>query len=129
MAKFMYEDHHDVGYIQERMFRLILREFIGSELSEHEIITLTRNFRSPDMRHARLPEVMVFALLQNELRRLQFSSFDEILSTLNMKDTKGSGKLSKSVVRHTLVGSLAASSKSNLRTHAIRDLVDKALVT
>jgi Ca2+-binding EF-hand superfamily protein len=68
MSEFMAEDHNDVGYIQERMFRSIARGYIGLELSEHEIITLTRAYRTEDMRHARLPEETLLALLQNELR-------------------------------------------------------------
>ena len=72
MARFMAEDSEaDAGTIHERMFRTILREFIGYELSEHELITLTRHFRQADLRQERLPEETLFALLQNELKRAQ----------------------------------------------------------
>ena len=45
--------------------------FVGHELSEHELITLTRHFRQPDLRQERLPEETLFSLLQIELRRAQ----------------------------------------------------------
>ncbi len=130
MSRFMEEDQSlDEGRIAERMFRIILRDFIGFELSEHEIITLTRHFRAPDARQERLPEETLFALLQNELKRMQFTSFAEILATFQGKDIEGKGLLPKSVVRHTLVSAFAATSKTTLKNHAIRELVDKALVT
>ena len=77
MARFMAEDcEADAGTIHERMFRTILREFIGYELSEHELITLTRHFRQADLRQERLPEETLFALLQNELKRAQVGMND-----------------------------------------------------
>ena len=48
-----------------------MREFIAYELSEHELITLTRHFKQTDLRQERLPEETLFALLQNELKRAQ----------------------------------------------------------
>ena len=151
MARFMAEDSEaDAGTIHERMFRTILREFIGYELSEHELITLTRHFRQADLRQERLPEETLFSLLQNELKRaqvgitenleifrtchkflrFQFTSFAQLLTTFQNKDSTGSGVLSKKIVRHTLVGALAAPGKAgHLRSGIIRDIIDGCLVT
>ena len=63
---------HFQGGISERSFRSVLREFLGYELNEHEIITLTRRFRNRDLRYLqRLSLQVLFSLLQSEMKLVQ----------------------------------------------------------
>lgn len=65
-------------------FRTVLREFIRFDLTEHEIITLVRYFKDPDLRINRLPTQQLFAMLQTELKRTHFCAFNETLATLKV---------------------------------------------
>lgn len=120
----MFEHSHPLSSLNSRS---VLRDFFGFNLNEHEIITLVRHFRSRDERHQRLPRHLLVSLLQAELKKINFSTFAEVLKTFQAKDVVASGTLPKDVVRHTLVSSCGNPRRSQLKTFAIRDLIDSYL--
>merc|ERR1711899_434425 len=123
MAKYIYEDPDDSGFVKERVFREILHQFIGYNLSEHQLISLIRKYRSEDLASPSLPPAVLFSVLQGELKRINFLNFEAVQKAFEDKEeslvkegTKEAktGMLSREITRRTLV-SILGSAKSQLR--------------
>lgn len=123
MAQFLSHDQQDTGYIREPLFREILHNFVGYNLSEHQIITIVRAFQSKDQFNPSLPTEKLFSILQTELKRINFQFFDQLYMNLREKDLEGKGKLPKSVIRINLVSGCAAA-KSQLRLHNVNHIIE-----
>ncbi len=95
-----------------------------------------------------VPEQTLFALLQNDLKRVHFAAFQELKDTLRDKDAKveklllkrfslrerrfrvsqASGLLPKSAIRSTLAAALSGGGgTSGMKALQLRDLVDACL--
>eukprot|EP00095_Tigriopus_kingsejongensis_P010934 maker-scaffold206_size259025-snap-gene-1.19 protein:Tk10934 transcript:maker-scaffold206_size259025-snap-gene-1.19-mRNA-1 annotation:"ef-hand domain-containing family member c2-like" len=126
MAKFMNNDPSDRGIVTESSFRLVLTEFIRDHLNEHETITLVRFLRKPELESNIVATDTVFALLQTELKRMQFSAFHQLILSLESADLTASHVLPKSKLRNILVAA-CCKSRTTLRGNNIRDLIDEGL--
>ena len=128
MARFMRDDPTDTGEVSESVFRRILDEFVGYDLSEHEVITILRKYRvitspAPDQERGRLR-----SLLQADLRADNFSQYDKVLLALQQADTGGQGHLHRQHLRRVLLSSLGLT-RSQQRTQTVRHLLDAFLKT
>ena len=113
----------------ETVFRHILNEFTGLDLSEHEVITLVRKFRIIGLdNNSDKNRDKIQSLLQAELRRDNFSFFDKVLLALDQFQIKKDLPLSKSEIRLVFLSSLGIS-RSQHRIQAIRQLLDAYLKT
>lgn len=128
MARFMRDDPSDVGYVPESVFRAVLDQFIGFDLSEHEIITLIRKYRLPDQKSVEQEKARLTSLIQADLRSDNFSQFDKLQLALRQADKARAGRLTKPEVRRVLLSSLGLT-RSQLRTQAVRHLLDAYLET
>ena len=113
-------------------FREILHQFIGYNLSEHQLISLIRKYRSEDLASPSLPPAILFSVLQGELKRINFLNFEAVQKAFEDKEeslvkegTKEAktGMLSREITRRTLV-SILGSVKSQLRIHNVNHLID-----
>ena len=101
-------------------------------MSEHQLISLIRKYRSEDLASPSLPPAVLFSVLQGELKRINFLNFEavqkafedkeESLVKEGTKETK-TGMLSREITRRTLV-SILGSAKSQLRIHNVNHLID-----
>ena len=128
MARFMRDDPADTGNVSESVFRTILDEFVGFDLSEHEVITILRKYRvvspaSPDQERERIR-----SLLQADLRSDNFSQYDKVLLALQQADRGAGGRLGRQEVRRVLLSSLSLT-RSQHRTQTVRHLLDAFLKT
>ena len=131
MARFMRDDPADTGNVSESVFRTVLDEFVGFDLSEHEVITILRKYRvvappPPDTERERLR-----SLLQADLRSDNFSQFDKLLLSLRQVDAGvagGCGRLARPDLRRVLLSSLGLT-RSQQRTQTVRHLLDAFLKT
>ena len=130
MARFMRDDPSDIGHVRESVFRSILDEFVGFDLSEHELITLIRKYRivATDNKASGQEKSRIKSLLQADLRCDNFSQFDKLLLALKHVDVNTTGVLSRQEVRRVLLSSLGLT-RSQHRTQAVRHLLDSYLQT
>ena len=63
-----------------------MHEFVGFNLSEHELITLVRHYRIDDKGHPWEPKEDMHALIQMELKRINFLNFDSLAKALAEKE-------------------------------------------
>ena len=122
-VKFQYEYLH---------FRQILHQFVGYNLSEHQLISLIRRYRAEDLASPSLPPAVLFSVLQGELKRINFLNFEAVLKAFEDKEEilvkegakkEKNGMLNKEITRRTLV-SILGSAKSQLRIHNVNHLID-----
>ena len=123
MSDFLHQDPDDSGYVKESIFREILQQYVGYNLSEHQVITIVRKYRNSDYQMPSLPTEKLYAILQAELKRINFQFFEYLYMTFKERDYDQSGKLPKDVIRITLVSGFAAS-KSNLKSHNVNHIVE-----
>ena len=124
MARFMRDDPSDVGLCSESVFRTVVDQFVGFDLSEHEIITLIRRYRKVHkIKSADEEKSRIQALLQADLRSDNFSNFDKLLLSLKQADRTQSGCLSKAEMRRVLLSSLGLT-RSQHRAQTFRHLLD-----
>ena len=126
MASFLGQDPTDSGYVNEGVFRDILHNFIGYNLSEHQIITVVRAYRSCNRISPSLPTDKLYSVIQAELKRINFQFFDNLYMNLCEKDIDGTGKLSKEALRISLCSGLR-SAKAQLRMHNVNHLIEMLL--
>ena len=107
----------------ESIFRDILHEFVGYNLSEHQIVSIVRAYQSAEHRQPYLPQDRLISLLQNELRKINFQFFDLLYMDLREKDIKATGKLPKETIRINLVSGFGAT-KSSLKSHYVNHIVE-----
>ena len=107
--------------------RKIVRQFTDHELSEHEMITLTRNFTMDEKGSSGPPLNTLFALIQLELKKVHFNSFGDLVQRLRGVDPDGLGILPKKTVRNLLISGTLT--KAGMRGIAIRNLIDSILVS
>ena len=100
-----------------------MHEFVGFNLSEHQIITIVRAFQSEERRSPHLPTEKLFSVLQSELKKINFQFFDLLLMNMREKDLEGSGKLPKETIRINLVSGFGAS-KSHVKSHYVNHIVE-----
>ena len=113
-------------------FRQILHQFVGFNLSEHQLISLIRKYRAEDLASPSLPPAVLFSVLQGELKRINFLNFEAVLKAFEDKEETlvkdgakeaKTGMLNKEITRRTLV-SILGSAKSQLRIHNVNHLID-----
>ena len=101
-------------------------------MSEHQLISLIRKYRSEDMVSPSLPSAVLFSVLQGELKRINFLNFEAVHKVFEEKEEnlvkegtkkETNGMLPKEITRRTLV-SILGSSKSQLRIHNVNHLID-----
>ena len=110
MARFMENDSQDRGLVMETVFRNVLNEFTGLNLTEHEIITLVRKFRILIADHPSGPDrEKIKSLLQAELKRDNFAQFDKVLLALKQFQIKKNEPLNKNEIRTVFISSLGLS--------------------
>ena len=63
-----------------------MHEFVGFNMSEHELITLVRHYRIDDKGHPWEPKEDMHALIQMELKRINFLNFDSLAKALAEKE-------------------------------------------
>ena len=68
------------------LLRNIVRKFTGHDLSEHEMITLTRHFSLEQKALPGPPLNTLFSLLQLELKKVHFNSFGDLVRRLRGVD-------------------------------------------
>ena len=123
MSDYLGHDPDDSGYVREDIFREILQNYVGYNLSEHQIITIVRKFRSRDAKHPSLPTDKLYSILQAELKRINFQFFDHLFMTFKEKDLNQTGRLPKDTIRISLVSNFGAS-KSHLKSHYVNHIVE-----
>ena len=123
MADFLGHDPDDSGFVNERIFREILHNYVGYNLSEHQIITIIRAFRNQDQLVPSLPTDKLYSILQAELKKINFQFFDQLYASFKEKDIEGKGFLSKEEIRINLVSGFRAS-KSTLKSHYVNHIVE-----
>ena len=64
-----------------------MHEFVGFNLSEHELITLVRHYRIDDKGHPWEPKEDMHALIQMELKRINFLNFDSLAHQMYLTST------------------------------------------
>ena len=126
MARFMQDDPTDSGNVTESVFRGIMDQYLGFDLSEHELITLIRKYRTIANKSPLHEKERLRSLIQADLRRDNFSQFDKLLLSLKQADLQGTGKLEKDILRRVLLSSLGLT-RSQQRTQAVRHLLDTYL--
>ena len=113
-------------------FRQILHQFVGYNLSEHQLISLIRKYRAEDLASPSLPPAVLFSVLQGELKRINFLNFEAVLKAFEDKEESlvkegakeaKNGMLDREITRRTLV-SILGSAKSQLRIHNVNHLID-----
>jgi hypothetical protein len=85
MSDFLHQDPENTGHVNERIFRDIIQEYVGYNLSEHQIISIVRKFRNPDYQPPSLPTQRLYAILQAELKRINFQFFEYLYMTFKVK--------------------------------------------
>ena len=128
MARFMRDDPTDTGNVSESVFRTVLDEFVGFDLSEHEVITILRKYRVVDPPAPDTERERIRSLLQADLRSDNFSQFDKLLLSLRQADAGASGRLVGAELRRVLLSSLGLT-RSQQRTQTVRHLLDAFLKT
>ena len=128
MARFMRDDPSDAGHVPESVFRAVLDQFIGFDLSEHEIITLIRKYRLLAQKSVEQEKSRLTSLIQADLRSDNFSQFDKLRLALRQADKAKEGALNKPEIRRVLLSSLGLT-RSQQRTQAVRHLIDAFLET
>ena len=128
MARFMQDDPTDSGSLRESVFRGIMDQFLGFDLSEHELITLIRKYRMTTKKSPNQEKDRLRSLIQDDLRRDNFSQFDKLLLSLKQADLQRAGKLEKDTLRRVLLSSLGLT-RSQFRTQTVRHLLDAYLET
>ena len=128
MARFMRDDPTDTGTVSESVFRTVLDEFVGFDLSEHEVITILRKYRLVAPPPADTERERLRSLLQADLRSDNFSQFDKLLLSLRQADLGGCGRLARPDLRRVLLSSLGLT-RSQQRTQTVRHLMDAFLKT
>ena len=126
MARFMKDDPNDIGTVPESVFRSVLDQFVGFDLSEHEIITLIRKYRLRVKKSLEQEKSRILSLLQADLRCDNFSQFDKLLLAMKQADKGGEGALTRAEVRRVLLSSLGLT-RSQQRTQSVRHLLDTLL--
>ena len=124
----MRDDPSDAGHVPESVFRAVLDQFIGFDLSEHEIITLIRKYRLPAQKSLEQEKSRLTSLIQADLRADNFSQFDKLQLALRQADKARESVLTKPEVRRVLLSSLGLT-RSQQRTQAVRHLLDAYLET
>ena len=85
MSDFLNQDPDDTGHVAENIFRDIIQNYVGYNLSEHQVITIVRRFRNPDFRFPSLPTDKLYAILQAELKRINFQFFEYLYMTFKVR--------------------------------------------
>ena len=85
MSDFLHQDPEDTGHVNETIFRDVLQEYVGYNLSEHQIITIVRKFRNPDFQPPSLPIQKLYAILQAELKRINFQFFENLYMSFKVE--------------------------------------------
>ena len=112
----------------------MLHEFVGYNLSEHQLLSLIRHFRIDQKNYPSLPKEDMFALIQSELKRINFVNFEALLKALEEKENsqvkdekkEKNGLLAKEPLRLTLVATCGAA-RSQLRTQNLNHLFEKLM--
>ena len=84
MSDFLNQDPDDTGHVAENIFRDIIQNYVGYNLSEHQVITIVRRFRNPDFQFPSLPTDKLYAILQAELKRINFQFFEYLYMTFKV---------------------------------------------
>ena len=122
----MSDDPNDIGTVPESVFRSVLDQFVGFDLSEHEIITLIRKYRLRVKKSLEQEKSRILSLLQADLRCDNFSQFEKLLLAMKQADKGGEGALTRAEVRRVLLSSLGLT-RSQQRTQSVRHLLDTLL--
>ncbi|XP_076350680.1 EF-hand domain-containing family member C2-like isoform X2 [Tachypleus tridentatus] len=90
-------DADDTGYISFQHFRQQLLKVIGTKLTQHEILTIARRYRKQDEYNG-IPSEFLVAFVQNELRKKDFSDFENLELLFKQYDAERTQRLSKKKV-------------------------------
>ncbi|XP_798540.1 EF-hand domain-containing family member C2 [Strongylocentrotus purpuratus] len=92
-------DPSNSGHLEFDLFRNLLVQLGGSQLSEHEIIVLARYYS--DTQDVKLSVETLVSIVQEQLKKNSFENFTKLLEGFLQHDTDKSGYLDGALVRST----------------------------
>ncbi|XP_071799106.1 EF-hand domain-containing family member C2-like [Asterias amurensis] len=96
---FKRNDPEGTGKLEYDLFRNLMVQLGGSNLSEHEIMTVARYYS--DSQDEKMPLEGLVSVVQEQLRRSNFENFAKLVEGLSSYDTDRSGFVDVELVRKT----------------------------